>query len=120
MFNAREFITRTEFLIMTNAQKGRMITRICENLEKRNYKYLRKYSFIDRIFTGWKGRAYIPIEIRRKVLSIGYCLFCGSEESLTIDHIKPVSKGGSDNIENLQCLCWDCNSKKGPNKNEMV
>lgn len=34
------------------------------------------------------------------------------KEFLSIDHIKPVSKGGSNNLENLQILCLSCNSKK--------
>jgi 5-methylcytosine-specific restriction endonuclease McrA len=29
-----------------------------------------------------------------------------------IDHIKPKSKGGKNNIENLQITCINCNSKK--------
>jgi len=30
-----------------------------------------------------------------------------------IDHIRPVSKGGSDNLDNLQPLYWENNRKKG-------
>lgn len=33
--------------------------------------------------------------------------------NLTIDHIHPRSKGGQDNLENLQLLCGACNSAKG-------
>lgn len=34
------------------------------------------------------------------------------EMFLEIDHIKPLSKGGSDRIENKQALCWRCNNIK--------
>ena len=33
--------------------------------------------------------------------------------SMTIDHIMPRSRGGTDDLENLQLLCAACNSSKG-------
>lgn len=41
------------------------------------------------------------------------CLRCGNVNSLTIDHIIPISKDGLNKISNLQTLCRSCNSSKG-------
>ena len=41
------------------------------------------------------------------------CLKCGSETRLTIDHVTPLSKGGSNDYSNLQILCKKCNLSKG-------
>ena len=41
------------------------------------------------------------------------CQYCGSVSSqLTIDHIIPKQKGGTDNWENLVTCCKFCNNKK--------
>ncbi len=38
---------------------------------------------------------------------------CTVSKNLSVDHIVPVAKGGTDDLENLQTLCLACNSKKG-------
>ena len=44
----------------------------------------------------------------------GYqCQVTGSTEDLTIDHIVPLSKGGSDDIDNLRLVTRSVNSSKG-------
>ena len=47
------------------------------------------------------------------------CFFClrtrsqlGTHETLTIDHIEEIDKGGKDIIENLQILCSACHKLK--------
>lgn len=41
------------------------------------------------------------------------CKSCNSKWDLTIDHIVPLSLGGTNNLENLQTLCQSCNQGKG-------
>lgn len=37
----------------------------------------------------------------------------GKRIKMTIDHIFPRSKGGSNRLDNLQPMCYDCNVEKG-------
>lgn len=41
------------------------------------------------------------------------CVWCGATEPLHVDHIKPLSRGGSNELTNLQTLCGPCNLAKG-------
>lgn len=44
------------------------------------------------------------------------CAICGKDirnkKDLTLDHIKPLSKGGMTTLENCQLACLECNQKK--------
>ena len=42
-----------------------------------------------------------------------YCGLHGDEKELQIDHIIPVSRGGTNDINNLVTSCATCNKKKG-------
>lgn len=46
----------------------------------------------------------------------GVCYICGDKPTgfnLTLDHIVPVSKGGTHTPDNLRVACRSCNSRKG-------
>lgn len=64
-----------------------------------------------------RRRAAGELSVRdwREVLDVfgETCLACGDvNQMVTIDHIVPVSKGGTNSIDNLQPLCGSCNSSK--------
>ncbi len=66
-------------------------------------------------------RSYIRIPYNKVVLSRRNimkrdnftCMYCGSKNDLTIDHVLPKSRGGKDVWENLTTACEKCNVKKG-------
>lgn len=60
-------------------------------------------------------RKPIPYNLRALVFARDdlRCVRCGSDVYLTIDHIIPLARGGTDDIENLQTLCRPCNAAKG-------
>ena len=41
------------------------------------------------------------------------CQYCGTKRDLTIDHVLPKVKGGSDTWTNLVTACKKCNARKG-------
>lgn len=65
-----------------------------------------------------KGTRFNPhkiVEMSRKNIfrRDGFkCVYCGSKDSLTVDHVLPKSRGGSNRWENVVTACHKCNNKK--------
>jgi ATP adenylyltransferase len=65
----------------------------------------------------WRHRSPISGSVKYRVLTRaqGRCEYCGAHEhqrALEVDHIIPKNQGGSDEITNLQALCFRCNAGK--------
>jgi len=57
------------------------------------------------------------VQIRASVLSANpLCAKCSERNRITaateVDHIVPLHKGGTDDLDNLQSLCHDCHAEK--------
>jgi len=109
-FYPSDFIMGTSF--MTAEEVGIYFRETCNYSIQRQFNKLNGRIGVGRIIKGTAKRMHIPLEVRRKVLSTGECKICLSKENLTVDHIHPYSKGGSNQVDNLQCLCWKCNRLK--------
>jgi len=56
----------------------------------------------------------MPVKTLAVLERDGYrCCHCPTQHDLTIDHIVPRSRGGTNEFANLQTLCRECNSRKG-------
>jgi hypothetical protein len=64
-------------------------------------------------------KTYISVHKKRRVISRaqGRCEYCQSPaeyatETFAVEHITPISRGGTDELENLALACSGCNGHK--------
>lgn len=80
------------------------------------YQNLMFNSFVDyftKLTEEEKNQRKVTKELKLQLLAnANQCKHCGSKSQLEIDHIKPFSKGGKTEIDNLQLLCSSCNKSK--------
>jgi 5-methylcytosine-specific restriction endonuclease McrA len=58
-------------------------------------------------------RNRVPFSKRNVMIRDGYkCAYCGSTDTLTIDHVIPISRDGKSDFDNCVACCKICNAKK--------
>ena len=105
--------------------------RVCENSRKWYKENRERKGETQRLWRKENPEKYRAIVCRRRARTAGgggshtegewlvvcasygnRCLCCGVGGKMTVDHVVPLSRGGSDSIGNLQPLCMTCNLKK--------
>jgi len=114
LIDAFQFGNSSMTAAMTDRQLGKAIRRIYAAYSKGDFDFIRSFPFVVKVYPESSPfcRRHIPLGIRREVLSSGPCARCGTTDGLTVDHIHPVSKGGTDDRANLQPMCLPCNMSK--------
>src|SRR5687768_14667269 len=73
----------------------------------------------DRLFKVEYERRKLPRNVKEFVWSMTYgkCWYCGSNlnpfSNFVVEHMIPLCRGGTDDIENLVPACSYCNQDKG-------
>lgn len=79
--------------------------------KKNNPEKVRESTNRRRIRKQLNGEYFISDkEIKR--LYAAPCVYCGSLQRITVDHVIPISRGGVHSIGNLVSACLSCNSSK--------
>lgn len=112
----KEEIEKALAVAKIEQEKESIKQKILEKQRRRDLEKAATQELIDDgiLFPETKRREPIPREIVDALWNRdkGMCVYCGSKENIHIDHIIPFSKGGSNDIANLQLLCQKCNLEK--------
>lgn len=103
---------RAMVLVMMN--KAELVSDLAE-LKMRSVKLEFDYPSIIRL------SAYVNLPFKKVSLTRhnvfkrdgNKCVYCGSKDRLTLDHVVPRAQGGRTIWKNLVTACYKCNSKKG-------
>lgn len=114
-----EWRKRNPEIVRRNSAKTRSKNRLKCNARSRDWarkhpKKILSYVHTRRARKRSAPGTYTDAEFQALCTDCGnICLRCGQLAPLTVDHVIPLSKGGSNDISNLQPLCKSCNSSKG-------
>lgn len=81
--------------------------------EARNPQLVAHYQATRRARRIGNGGSHTLAEWKAKCSEYGHkCAYCGEAKKLTRDHAVPLSRGGTDSIDNIIPACQWCNSRK--------
>ena len=91
---------------------------LCGQVCRRN-RHLRLNPGVKRVYevrrSGWKRTGKIVARdwerLQRRYAS--GCAYCGAQGKMTMDHVVPLSRGGTHTIGNVLPVCGPCNFRKG-------
>ena len=74
--------------------------------------YMIRARLFSGLATGKMSPRSLMLDQRIRMKMPQACVYCGSESHLSIDHIVPTNRGGSDSGDNAIWACRRCNSSK--------
>lgn len=84
--------------------------------DKWRVKNRERTNFLSRLYHYRKKNAEGTITFEQSKLLYSrftVCPYCNKNKPNTLDHVIPLTRGGTNNIDNLLPVCVNCNSKKG-------
>ena len=105
-----------------NSYSWRDVKELCKGLEIvfKNQTFVSVIKEYRKRFFNKSDRIMFDKQLVDKVKakSNNVCRLCSGDGDMEIDHIKPLCKGGSNHISNLQALCKGCHREKTQREQE--
>lgn len=111
-----KFVPNTlgELLFRAYANLAMAHAAVTDNRTKYGVKY---YSIRSRLYAGLQdGRMNVGTLVdddRLKMTLPQACSYCGSKDSISVDHLIARSRNGAESGDNIVWACRSCNSSKG-------
>jgi hypothetical protein len=114
------------YRVPSNNKIGSRLLKCCEQCTKENAKQAKKANKAKRRARAKTNGPYESIWPSKVFKRDGWvCQLCNEPcdqdatvpepKAATLDHIIPLAKGGTHTMNNMQCACFECNSRKGDN-----
>lgn len=103
---AAELFERRRGVWMPHNWDGRQYKSDCSTERVTKYRDAREANGLSRSADYFKFRPALASRDGRM------CVYCGATNNLVVDHILPISLGGTDDLDNLCLACKACNAGK--------